>query len=471
MQIFNHHIKPVLQLARFLLLTLIFPLALSAQKKSGATMLVGVASIDITPKGPILLAGYGERKSESEGVLQPLYAKALAFGNGKQNTSIIVTVDLIGIQWYMTKAVGEKLSAKIGLDPAQFVICAAHTHTGPEIGNLINHFGRQLPPEQIGRIDSYLEELADKIEQVSLDAVKAMQPSHVSWGQGKATFAMNRRKVVNGKSVNMSATPAGPVDHDLPVLKVTDANGKVKAIFVSYACHGTTLGGDVNQIHPDWIGQAAKLIQEDNPGAIALVALGCGADANPNPRLKMEYTTQHGKEVADEVKRLIGAPMRPLSTAPVGRLKMIELPYHHVPTIEEFVKQSGERGSKGYYARLALDKIARGEKIPESLTYPVMTWTFGKDLAMIFLAGEVTVDYSLRLKKELGAAHTWVNAYSNDVPCYIASKRVIGEGGYEVDYSMYSYNRPSRFSEEIEDLIVGTVHDLLPRSYKTNNTK
>ena len=201
------------------------------------------------------------------------------------------------------------------------------------------------------------------------------------------------------------------------------------------------------------------------------MALGCGADANPNPRLKMEYTTQHGKEVADEVKRLIGAPMRPLSTAPVGRLKMIELPYHHVPTIEEFVKQSGERGSKGYYARLALDKIARGEKIPESLTYPVMTWTFGKDLAMIFLAGEVTVDYSLRLKKELGAAHTWVNAYSNDVPCYIASKRVIGEGGYEVDYSMYSYNRPSRFSEEIEDLIVGTVHDLLPRSYKTNNTK
>jgi hypothetical protein len=62
------------------------------------------------------------------------------------------------------------------------------------------------------------------------------------------------------------------------------------------------------------------------------------------------------------------------------------------------------------------------------------------------MTGEVVVDYSLRLKKELGPDKLWVNAYSNDVPCYIASRRVIGEGGYEVDYSMYSYNSPSRFS-------------------------
>jgi hypothetical protein len=100
-----------------------------------------------------------------------------------------------------------------------------------------------------------------------------------------------------------------------------------------------------------------------------------------------------------------------------------------------------------------------------------MTWTFGKDLAMIFLAGEVVVDYSLRLKKELGVKGLWVNAYSNDVPCYIASDRVIREGGYEVEYSMYSYNRPGRFAEGIEDLIINTVYELLPATYKTNLKK
>lgn len=431
------------------------------------TVLVGIATIDITPVGPILLAGYGERKTESTGVLQPLHAKAIAFGNNKKDLSVIVTVDLIGIQWYMTKQVAETVAGKIGIRPDQFVICASHTHSGPEIGNLINHFSRQLPPEEIGRIDRYLEDLAVKLEQVTLQAVNNMQPSYLSWGQGKAGFAMNRRPIVDGKSVGMRATPEGAVDHALPLMKIIDASGKLKAVFVSYACHGTTLGGDVNEVHGDWIGEAQRIMEERHPGVTAMVALGCGADANPEPRLKMEHTVQHGKQVADEVDRLLQTTLKPLNTAPTGKLKLVELPYHHVPTIEEFVAQTKEKGSKGYFAKLALDKIARGEPIPKSLTYPVMVWTWGQDLAMVFLAGEVVVDYSLRLKKELGADKVWVNGYCNDVPCYIASKRVIQEGGYEVEYSMYSYNRPSRFSESIEDIIIDTVHELLPAKYAT----
>ena len=84
---------------------------------------------------------------------------------------------------------------------------------------------------------------------------------------------------------------------------------------------------------------------------------------------------------------------------------------------------------------------------------------------MVNLAGEVVVDYSLRLKKELGARRLWINAYSNDVPCYIASRRVINEGGYEAVSSMYYYDKPSPFSEEVEDLIIHAVHDLLPETF------
>jgi hypothetical protein len=459
-----------------LVLVLVLSNLLSAQllfaqknKVSKKAIQVGVARIDITPEGPILLAGYGDRKSESEGILQPLFAKALAFGSDAQGVSVLITMDLIGVQWYMTKQLAENLSKKTGLSPSQFVICASHTHSGPEIGNLINHFGRQLPPEEIGRINQYLEVLASKLELVALEAIKNREPSEISWGQGQATFAMNRRRIVNGKSVNMAAVPSGPVDNALPLLRITGANGDLKAVMVSYACHGTTLGGDVNKIHGDWMGEAQRLIEENHPGVTAMVAVGCGADANPEPRLKMEYTTQHGKQIAEEVERLLTSSLTPITSPPIGRLKMIELPYHHVPTVQEFVAQTKEKGSKGYFAKLALDKIARGEPIPTSLTYPVMTWTFGKELAMVFLAGEVVVDYSLRLKKELGSERLWVNAYSNDVPCYIASRRVIQEGGYEVEYSMYSYNRPSRFSEEIEDLIITTVLELLPVSYKPNS--
>jgi hypothetical protein len=86
-------------------------------------------------------------------------------------------------------------------------------------------------------------------------------------------------------------------------------------------------------------------------------------------------------------------------------------------------------------------------------------------MAIVFLAGEVVVDYSLRLKWETDADRLWVAAYSNDIPCYIPSRRVLSEGGYEADSSLTYYGFASRLTPEVEDLIVGAVHDILPGSF------
>ncbi len=84
---------------------------------------------------------------------------------------------------------------------------------------------------------------------------------------------------------------------------------------------------------------------------------------------------------------------------------------------------------------------------------------------MVFLGGEVVVDYSIRLNEMFDSTRLWINAYSNDVPCYIASKRLMREGGYEVDSSMIFYRRPTRLAPEAEDLICDTVQKLLPHEF------
>jgi hypothetical protein len=255
---------------------------------SDGSMVVGVARIDITPEGPIMLAGYGSRQNESEGVLQRLGAKALAFGSDAQGPSILISVDLIGIPGYLTTQLEDRLSKNIGLDPARLVISSTHIHSGPEIGTLLNHFGKQLPPEQVGHIIQYLDQLAPKLEQVALAALKSRKPALVAWGQGQVGFAMNRRMIKNGKGVGIGVVPEGPVDHSLPMLRITDLDGKLVAVLVNYACHNTTIGGNINQIHGDWAGEAQRLIEAKHPGATALVSLGCGADANPEPRGRLE---------------------------------------------------------------------------------------------------------------------------------------------------------------------------------------
>lgn len=424
---------------------------------------VGIARIDITPEGPIRLAGFGARtKSESDGVIHRLAAKALAFGSDEEGPSIFITVDLLGIPGHITTKLAEQLSGKIGINQANLVICASHTHGAPEVGNALNILQYRgdsfsdslLTLEHMVHISQYTHQLAEKLETVAIAAMKDRQPSHVAWGQGQAGFARNRR------------AQGGPVDPALPILRVNDAQGKLRAVLVNYACHGTTLPGDVNKIHGDWMSEAQRLIEAKHPGATAMIAIGCGGDANPNPRGKLEHITMHGQEIATQVDVLLNSQLQPLSSPPAGRMKWVQLPFAHIPTVPELIAQTNDKSVKGYYARLALDRVARGQEIPASFNYPVQTWTFGNELVMINLAGEVVVDYSVRLKDELGAEKVWVNAYANDVPCYIASRRVIREGGYEAESSMYWYDKPSPLAEESEDIIIRAVHDILPASFK-----
>jgi hypothetical protein len=428
---------------------------------SGEMMEVGVARIDITPDTPIRLSGYGSRTIESEGVYHKLEAKALAFGSDEQGPSVFISVDLIGIPGYITSMVRSRLFDETGLPPSRLAISSSHTHTGPEVGILLNHFGEPLPEDQFVNIMEYVDRLSDHLTEAALAALENRKPSYVKWGQGEVGFAVNRRIIRDGAWEGFGVNPDGPVDHSLPMLLVKDPDGDIRAILVNYACHGTTLGPDMNKIHNDWMGEAQRIIEERYPGAVALVSIGAGADANPEPRLLIEHTTKHGTEIADEVDRLLGTELKNLSSPPSGRMVEIELPFAHVPAIDELIEQTSQRGASGYYARFTLERIARGQSVPESLSYPIQIWKFGDDLTMVFLAGEVVADYSLRLKNEIGSDRLWVTAYTNDVSAYIASRRVIQEGGYEVDSSMYSYNNPSRFVEEIEDLIIETVHELL----------
>lgn len=428
----------------------------------GESIEVGVARVDITPERPIRLAGYGSRsKSESEGIIHRLKAEALAFGSDAEHPSVLITVDLVGITEQITSKLKQELLKKAGINPAQVVICASHTHGGPEIGNLLNilqyreggYSDSLLPLDQSVHIAEYTEMLSQKLEEVSLAALKNRKPALVAWGQGQASFAANRR------------TEGGPVDPALPILRITNPDGTLMAIFVNYACHGTTFEG-INEINADWIGEAKLLIEANHPGCIAMVALGCGADADPKPRGKMEDVKLHGQEISDNVDKLLVSQLQPLSSPPVGNLKWVKLPFSKIATVPELIRLTEDSTLKGYYARIALDRIQRGETIPSVVNLPVQVWNFGDKLAMINLGGEVVVDYSIRLKNELGAEHLWINAYSNDVPCYIASRRVIREGGYEADFSMYCYDKPSPLAEEAEDIIVTAVHEMIPASFK-----
>ena len=430
---------------------------------SSSTRLVGVAEVDITPNYPVRLNGYGGRRTEFEGVEQRIRAKALAIGDVTEKPAVLITVDNCGVpEWIRTELL--KRLARRGVTSERFAICSSHTHSAPMLnGVLPTIFGVPIPPEHQRNIDRYTSEFTDKLEQVALAALTERKPAHLAWTTGKVTFAKNRRKPTPTGFQN-AEYPEGPTDHELPLLRVTSLDGKLRAVLANYACHCTTSG--LNKIHADWAGSAQLAIEKAHPGVIALTAIGCGADQNPYPRGTYELADKHGQSLADEVARLLKEGKFTELRGPLtGMTKRIELPFDKLPTRAEWEAAAKKPGADGLRAQFALAKLDKGEKISDHLPYLVQVWSFGPDLAMVFLPGEVVVDYGLRIKREFDGTRVWVNGYANDVPCYIPSRRVWEEGGYEAAGAMVYYNRPARFDGTQETRIMDAVQALMPKVF------
>ncbi|MCB9875521.1 MAG: neutral/alkaline non-lysosomal ceramidase N-terminal domain-containing protein, partial [Planctomycetaceae bacterium] len=440
------------RLALFLL-AIQFPFAALAQ--DAATYAVGVSKVDITPDYPIRLNGFGGRREESVGISQRIYARAIAISRADDPPLVLVAVDSLGIRIGMADEVARRLKERFDVPRDQFVVTFTHSHCTPKVnGSSDNIFSQPIPPEHQEHIDQYTRELTDNIEQAAVAAIQSRQPSKLSWGVGNVGFAKNRR------------TPGGPVDHDLPMLVIRNAqDDQIRAIYVSYACHCVTLS--FNQISGDWAGYAAEMIERTAPGAMAIISIGCGSDSNPSSGVtgdKVEIAESQGAEIATEVGRLLQTTLKPVTGTPHATLNRILLPLNDPPSKEQLQSLAKKGGPAGYNATTQLARLERGEPLLTAIDYPIQTISFGDDLSMVFLAGEVCADYALRLKQELNRERLWLNAYSNDFCSYIPSERLVVEGGYGGGGEIPYFALPSTLKPGLEQLIVDEVKRQVPKS-------
>jgi hypothetical protein len=420
---------------------------------------VGAARRDVTPAQPALLAGYGSRTAGHESVDARLWARALAIG--ADDPVVLVAVDNCGMPSAMADEVARRLAAEHKLPRSRVVVCATHTHSAPTLaGYAPVLWDERMSAEQEAHVARYTATLTDDLVAVAGSALKARQPARLSWTQGRVTFGGNRRALREGHWTGFGFQKDGPVDHSFPMLVARNLNGSILAIWMSYACHCTTCGTR-NTINGDWAGFANQFVEEAHPEAVSLCTIGCGADVGPQPTGNIELARRHGHAVEKEVGRLLATELTPLSSPLEVRTADLALPLSSVPGKEHWQREAAKPAFEGVHARRMLKQLDREGRLPDHVPYPVTVWAFGNQLAMIFLSGEVVVDYAVRLKQELDWTRIWINGWSNGVPCYIPSRRVLLEGGYEADFSMIYYDWPSRFDPRVEDVIVEGVRKLV----------
>jgi hypothetical protein len=419
----------------------------------------GVASHVITPSEPMWMAGYSNRDHPAEGKVHDLYVKALALEAPTGGKVVLVTTDLVGLPRELSEQVADDVRRRTGLPRERLLLTCSHTHCGPVVrANLSDAYS--MSPEEAAKIGPYTEKLRGWMGDTIVAALDDLKPARLAIGKGTARFAVNRREPTPRGIIN-GYNPTGPVDHDVPVLRVTDSEGRLRAVVFGYACHNTTM--QFYRWCGDYAGFAQADLEKKHPGALALFWIGCGADANPLPRSKLELCRKYGRELADAVEAVLGGELTPLHAPITARYETVALPFDKLPTRDAFAadllsKNAIVRRRAARYLKV----LDAGGRIDDHYRhFPVQVWRFGDDLLWIALGGEVVVDYDLRLKKDLaGKRAVWITGYANDVMAYIPSARVLKEGGYEGDTSMIPYGMPTKWGPAIEEIIVGKVHDL-----------
>jgi hypothetical protein len=120
-------------------------------------------------------------------------------------------------------------------------------------------------------------------------------------------------------------------------------------------------------------------------------------------------------------------------------------------------------GLQKSWAIYMLKILNSGRPLMSSYPYPIQVWKLGDQPVMI-LGGELTVDYSIALKKIYGQ-NIFVLGYSNDPNmAYIPSASILEEGGYEGETSQSAKGLPSKWAPDIEKRIMSGMMELAKKT-------
>ena len=424
---------------------------------------VGLASVCITPDEPVWLYGYASKNRfrPFEGVLDDIYAQAMAIETTKGEPAVLITADLCVLREPEETELCRVIQQKTGLTRRQILLNWSHTHSGPMIGTSdLNRY--VVAEDDLRKTKAYTETLWNKLASVAATALADMEPARLSWSVGQVDFVKNRRVFdENGKYRGMRPNSDRYADRSVPVLRIEGADGQLRGLVFGCACHAVTLGSTSNQLSGDYPGFARQYIEERHPGVKTLFLQGCGADANPDPRAtkdQVQVVQQQGRALGAEVCRVLAGKLHPIRGPLRVDFARIDLPMKPVPPPERLGQLAKGPFWESHNARRILQAQQQGEPIATHYRAPLALWQFGDDLTLVAISGEVVSDYVPLVAEAIGAERLWVAGYSNQVFGYLPSAKVVEEGGYETLGLVSAHI--GWFSADAQDVLLAKIRDM-----------
>ena len=200
----------------------------------------GFGRIDITPPLGVSVQGYYEKRL-ADGILDPLYATAVAFDDG-EHKAVVISVDVIGFNYHLMEQIRPMIAEAIGTVKDAVFICCTHTHLAPGIttgdSGIVN--------------EEYVRNMfAPKLRDAAILAVQDLAPAKLSYTRGEAkdvSFIRRFRMKDGSYRTNPGYQnpdidcPASPSDDSSSLLIIKRENAPEIGI-VNFQVHADVIGG------------------------------------------------------------------------------------------------------------------------------------------------------------------------------------------------------------------------------------
>jgi hypothetical protein len=398
----------------------------------------GCAKVNITP--PLGIELIGSKGEPSDDIIDELYAKALVLNDG--NTTIaIVSADLLYTPLEeVANPVRRIIKEETGICEQNVLICATHTHSGPEVFTR-SKLGpdKEIPASNIDQC--YLKTLIRKIADPVLIAYKKMQEVKIGVAKGQLPeIVYNRRPKTPDGSVRMTFTlppeviatqkvqecpddsikvtfaytheetqlDFGPIDPDVCVLRVEDVNGGIVGSLVNFGCHPVCIYPYLSTaISADYPACATQVVEQVE-GGICLFTLGLAGNTVP-VRRGVRPRQQIGKALGAEALRRLQL----VTTTGSVTLK----------ALKKEVKFPTKKGARS-------NETEADDKTKDYIKTEIQVLKLG-DVLILGLPGEILVEVGLDIKKRAGLKNLFIVTLSNDTIGYVCHSQAYDEGGYE----------------------------------------
>jgi hypothetical protein len=431
----------------------------AAAAKDAGELLVGAATISITPDKPVALHGQMHTRI-SKSVESPVTASALALESRRSekvaDQAVFVACDLCVLRGNLIEKVRELVKGRVpGLDVNKLIFSATHTHSAP----VTVEGAYEIPKDGVMQPAQYFEFLVGRLGDVIAEAWQSRKPGRVGWGLGQAVVAQNRRAVYADGHAQMYGQTNRPdfrgiegyEDHGLHVLFFWDREGKLLATAVDVACTAQEVESNLAVSADFWHEVRQSLRARHGEKLVVLGWIGAAGDQSPHLLYRKAAEERMRKlrgltRLEEIARRIDGAWADVYEVAQkeqradavlAHRVQTIELPARVVSAQEaERAKAEAEKLSKdprqGTLMRWHRRVVERFEQQQAGKVEPHVMELHAVRLGDVAIATndfELYTDYGVAMQARSPATQTFVIQLAGG-GSYLPTERAVRGGGY-----------------------------------------